>query len=350
MEDSLRFSLVVRMGTKTGNENMMQDSKQKYLREEYTARINRVIDYIEANIDKDLSLEELAKVAHFSPFHFHRIFSAMVGETLSGFIQRIRIEKAATKLVLNPKKSITDIAFECGFSGSSAFARAFRETFNMSASDWRSGGHLQYSKNSKADSKESQSVGNIRQDFDVRPYYTQGTIKQIWRIEMKNKEIQTNVEVKDMPELYVAYVRHIGPYKGDQELFASLFGKLMAWARPRGLLRFPETKVLSVYHDNPEITDENRLRTDACITVPKDTQVEGEIGKTTIPAGKYAIAHFEITPDQYEDAWTAVYGGWLPESGYQPKDDPCYELYLNEPKEHPEGKHVVDICVPVKAL
>lgn len=81
----------------------MQDSK-KYLREDYTARINRVIDYIEANIDKDLSLEELANVAHFSPFHFHRIFSAMVGETLNGFTQRIRIEKAAAKLVLNPKK------------------------------------------------------------------------------------------------------------------------------------------------------------------------------------------------------------------------------------------------------
>ena len=167
---------------------------------------------------------------------------------------------------------------------------------------------------------------------------------------MKNKEIRTNVEVKDMPEMHVAYVRHIGPYKGDQALFARLFNKLMAWAGPRGLLRFPETKVLTVYYDNPDITDERKLRTDACITMPEDTQAEGEIGKTTIPAGKYAIAHFEITPDQYQDAWNAVYGGWLPESGYQPEDGPCYELYLNDPKEHPEGKHLVDICVPVKPL
>ncbi len=328
----------------------MQDSKQKYLRESYTARINRVIDYIEANIDKDLSLQELAGVAYFSPFHFHRIFRAMVGETLNDFIQRVRIEKAATKLVLNPKKSITEIAFECGFSSSSAFARAFREAFHMSASDWRSHGHIQYSKNGETVSKESQSVGNIRQDFDVYPYYTQGTMKQMWRIEMKNKEIRTNVEVKDMPELHVVYVRHIGPYKGDQELFARLFNKLMAWAGPRGLLRFPETKVLAVYHDNPDITAEDKLRTDACITVPEDTQVEGEIGKMTIPAGKYAVAHFEITPDQYEDAWNAVYGGWLPGSGYQPEDGPCYELYPSDPKEHPEGKHVVDIHVPVKPL
>ena len=166
---------------------------------------------------------------------------------------------------------------------------------------------------------------------------------------MKNKEIQTNVEVKDMPELHVAYVRHIGPYKGDQKLFARLFNKLMAWAGSRGLLRFPETKVLAVYYDNPDITDESRLRTDACITVPEDAQVGGEIGKTTIPAGKYAVAHFEITPDQYQDAWNAVYGGWLPGSGYQPEDGPCYELYPY-PQEHPEGKHVVDICVPVKPM
>ena len=329
---------------------MIEGSKQKYSRENYIARINCVIDYIEANIDKDLSLEELAKVAHFSPFHFHRIFSAMVGETLNGFTQRLRVEKAAAKLVLNPKKSITEIAFECGFSGSSAFARVFRETFNMSASDWRSAGRLQDSKNCKMDSKKSQSVGNIRQDFDVHCYYTRGARKQIWRIEMKNREIQTDVEVKDMPELHVAYIRHIGPYKGDAELFAGLFNKLMTWAGPRGLLRFPETKVLAIYHDNPEITDEDKLRTDACITVAEDTQVEGEIGKLTIPAGKYAIAHFEITTDQYEDAWNAVFGGWLPESGYQPDDGPCYELYHNDAKEHPEGKCIVDICVPVKPM
>jgi len=328
----------------------MQDPKLKYLGDEYTARVNRVIDYIEANISEDLSLTELADVAHFSPFHFHRIFRGMVGETLNDFIQRIRVEKAAAKLVLNPGKSITEIAFECGFSSSSAFARSFRETYGMSATNWRSGGHFQYGKNSKVDSKDRQVVGNIRKDFDVSLYYNQDINNQLWRVKMKNKEIQANVEIKDMAELHVAYIRHIGPYKGDQELFGRLFNKLMAWAGPRGLLHFPETKVMTIYHDNPDITDENRLRTDACITVPEDTQVEGEIGKVKIPAGKYAVAHFEITPDQYQDAWNAVYGGWLPESGYQPEDGPCYELYLNDPKQHPEGKHIVNICLPVKPL
>ena len=114
---------------------------RKYLIEEYRARINRVIDYIEHNIDRVMTLKELAEVATFSPYHFHRIFSSMVGETLYGFIQRIRLEKAAVKLVQSPKQSITEIGLECGFTSSSAFARAFREKYGITASQWRSGGY-----------------------------------------------------------------------------------------------------------------------------------------------------------------------------------------------------------------
>lgn len=89
---------------------------------------------------------------------------------------------------------------------------------------------------------------------------------------------------------------------------------------------------------------------DVCITIPPDTKVDGEIGKATIPAGNNAIAHFELKSDQYTDAWNAIYGGWLPESGYQPDDRPCFKLYLNDPQDHPEGKQRVDIYVPVKPL
>ena len=329
----------------------MQDSRKKQLRAEYAARINRVIDYIELNISKDLSLKEIANVAHFSPFHFHRIFTAIVGEPLNGFIKRLRLEKAAAMLLQNPTKSITEITFECGFSSSSAFARAFQEYFQMSASKWRTSGSIGYSKNGKMDSKEGKPASNIRQDFDVYLYYTDSMKKQMWRVEMKpNKEMVANIEVKDVPEMHVAYIRHIGPYAGDEQLFGSLFNRLCNWAGPHGLLRFPETKFISIYHDNPDITDETKLRTDVCITVPADTQVDGEIGKAVIPAGKYAVAHFEIKPDQYGDAWNAVYGGWLPESGYQSDDRPCFELYLGDPKEHPEGKHVMDIYAPVKPM
>jgi AraC family transcriptional regulator len=326
------------------------DRQKKYLREEYVSRINRVIDHIERNITEDLSLEELARVACFSRFHFHRIFRAMVGETLKQFILRVRVEKAAAQLLDNPKKSITEIAFDCGFSGSATFARVFREAFHISAREWRSQGHLQDRKIRKTNSKGGQRLGKIRKDFDVFSYYIDDeTQNQIWRIKMKDKN-QVQVEVKDMPDLHVAYVRHVGAYKGDSELFEGLFQKLWKWAGPRGLLRFPETKVLTVYHDDPKITEEDKLRTDACITVPKDTPVEGEIGQMAIPGGKYAVARFELTNEEFEAAWDMVMGAWMPESGYQPDDRLCYELYHNNPDEHPEKKIVVDICVPVKPL
>jgi AraC family transcriptional regulator len=70
----------------------------------------------------------------------------------------------------------------------------------------------------------------------------------------------------------------------------------------------------------------------------------------TIPGGSYAIGHFEIDDQGYEAAWNSIYGAWLPESGYQPDDRPAFEHCKNDPKEHPEGKSIVDIYVPVKPL
>ena len=131
---------------------------------------------------------------------------------------------------------------------------------------------------------------------------------------MTDKE-QIRVHVKQMPERNVAYARHIGPYKGDAKLFESLFGKLMAWAGPRDLLRFPETKLLAVCHDDPDITDEEKLRVSVCITVPKGTPVDSEIGTMAIPGGKYAVGRFELTSDEYQEAWDAIFGGRLPSSG-----------------------------------
>jgi AraC family transcriptional regulator len=330
--------------------NHHKADRNKYQRDEYLARINRVIDYIEHNIDGELSLGTLANVASFSRFHFHRIFRAMVGETLNQFIQRVRIEKAATQLIHSPKKSITEIALDCGFSGSATFARVFKETFDMSATQWRFSGLHGDRKISKTNSNKDQTIDKIRKDMVVSSFYIDDqTNNPKWRITMKEKK-QIEVEVKDLPELNVAYIRHIGPYKADSELFAGLFEKLMGWAGPRGLLRFPGTQVLSVYHDDPKITDEDKLRTSACITIPKDTAVEGEIGKMTVPGGKFAVAKFEINSEEFEQAWDMLMGGWLPESGYQPDDRLCYELMHNNPDEHPEHKFIVDICVPVKPL
>ena len=104
---------------------------------EYRKRVCRAMNYISRNLDRDLSLEEIAAVAAFSRFHFHRIFKAMVGETVAGFTRRLRIEMAANRLLSNPLEDVTTIAMECGFSSSQNFAKAFRQRFNTTPTRFR---------------------------------------------------------------------------------------------------------------------------------------------------------------------------------------------------------------------
>ncbi len=313
----------------------------------YNSCINRVIDYIETHIDEPMDLATLASVAHFSPYHFHRLFAGLMGETLNQFIQRVRLEKAAAMLINQPNESITQVAFACGFSSSSTFARAFKETFGKSASQWRE--NPSDSKICKTDHNIDQHVDKYCKTFHHSlPYFDPVTKQQIWRIQMKDKTV--NVRVETLPRMDVVYVRHVGPYKGDVQLFENLFNKLFTWAGARGLLQSPDLKVLTVYHDSPEITAEAKLRISVCITAPPDTAVDGEVGKMTLPGGKYALARFELGGDEFEHAWNTVFGTWLPQSGYQPDERPAFEWCHNNPQDHPEGKHIIDICVPVKPL
>lgn len=297
-------------------------------RQEYLGRINRVIDYIRGSLTGDLRLETLARVANFSPYHFHRLFTTIVGETVNAHIRRIRMQRAASQLIYNPKTSITRIAMDCGYSSPSSFARDFRQAYGMSASRFRAGGH-----DSIAKVREAMSLEGV--EFSASPTP---------RAEASPMEF--SVEVKMMPDFHVAYIRHVGRYN----LIGDAFERLMRWAGPRGLLRFPETSLLAIYHDGPDVTPVSQLRSDACVTVPAGTPVEGEVGLMTIPGGKFAVAHVEIDVTQYGEAWDRLIGDWLPRSGYQPDDRLCYELYLNNPEEHPEKKHIVDICEPIRPL
>ena len=118
-------------------------------KEDYISRINKVIDYIDRNLAEELSLEKLAEIANFSPFHFHRILSAIIGEPLNTFIKRLRLEKSAFQLIVLPQKTITEIGLDCGFSGSSVFSRKFKSFFRVSPAEYRKN----KSNNCKTDSK-----------------------------------------------------------------------------------------------------------------------------------------------------------------------------------------------------
>jgi AraC family transcriptional regulator len=326
-----------------------QRLRQQRLRAEYTARINRVIDYIGAHLTDELKLEPLAKLASFSPYHFHRLFAALTGETLGQFVTRLRLERAATQLRADPSKPVTEVALDCGYASSASFSRAFRAAFRQTPSEWRDGD----SNLSTAASKYGMPKGSLGEDsFDVRTHSDPHTNRLRWRISMNTnatKKLEADVHVSELPEVTVAYLRHIGPYAGDAQLFERLFGKLMSWAGARDLLG-PQARMMCLYHDDPSVTEESKLRVDCCLSVAPDTAVDGEVGKQVVPAGKYAVARFELAMDQYSEAWQTVMGGWMPESGYQPADGPCCERYLNDPSTHPEGKCIVELLVPVKPL
>lgn len=303
----------------------------------YTGRINKVLDYIDKNIEEDLNLEKLSSVSCFSPFHFHRIFSSMMGETLNAYIKRIRAEKASMIISQNPEISMTEAALKCGYTSSSAFSRAFKERFGVSPTDFQADA---LDKNSKF----RQTYSKICEADEKFPLYFCNELKMERINKMNIKPISE--EIREMPDLNVAYIRQIGTYRN----LDSTFEKLFTWAGPRGLLRFPETKVLGIYHDDPNITDEDKLRASVCITVPENTKTEGEFGTMVIPGGKFACLKFEIPKEQFQDVWNYVMGKWLPESGYEPDDRMCYELYLNNYREHPEKKFIFEICLPVKLL
>src|SRR5271165_3263456 len=120
-------------------------SAKTHANSEYAQRINRVIDYLRGNLDRQVKLKELARVACLSEFHFHRIFGAVSGETLNNFTNRLRLEKAA-RLLRYSDKSLTDIALDCGFSSSATFSRAFRSGYDTSPSQFRKSGEIKKSK------------------------------------------------------------------------------------------------------------------------------------------------------------------------------------------------------------
>ena len=151
-----------------------------------------------------------------------------------------------------------------------------------------------------------------------------------------------NVVVKEMKEYLVAYSRKMGTY--GPEICEQAFAELMRWAGPKG---FVETgPVLAVYWDNPEVTPEGKCRVDACVGVPQGTRTEAPIGLQTISGGPYLVCSFEITSNEFQNAWDESIQ-WLMAKGYECADKPCYELYHNDASTHPEQKWIVDICIPI---
>jgi AraC family transcriptional regulator len=294
----------------------------------YQGRINRVIDHINAHLDEELALDDLARIAAFSPFHFHRVFSACVGEPLGAFIKRLRLDRAALRLLSNPSLSVTEVALDASYSSPAAFARAFKERFGVSASEWRGKEGEALRKCGKADRKDGNAADGANDDPSQQ-------------IDWRNVIMQ--ISVQKLPARRLAYYRAFGPY-GESSAVA--WTALCRWGGPRGVFG-PQAPMIGISYDDPTITAPEKLRYDAGVVVGDNVQAEGDIGIQTLPGGDYAVAHYEGPGKGISAAYGKIFGEFMPKGGYQPGDSPSYEVYLNDPK---DDHFVMDICVPVKPL
>ncbi|MGH1346333.1 MAG: AraC family transcriptional regulator [Nannocystales bacterium] len=317
-------------------------------RSEYTERINRVVDHVERNLDQPLSLSALAEVAHLSRFHFHRVFAAMTGETLHQFVSRLRVERAAQMLLRTPAQSVTSIAIDCGFSSSATFARTFKAAFGVTGTQWRAHGDADWCADDRKNRKHLRNDRNAESPWGC--YIVSSGPTHRWRLEVTSTPhpLTADVTIQDVATRHVAYIRHVGPY-GQVAEVPRLFERLHRWLGARELIS-AEMVNLVVAHDDPKITPDDKLRLSVCATVAPTTQGEGEVGVMSLPGGKCGVARFEIPPERIAEAWNAVMGVWLPDSGYQPDDRHCYEVVVQSPRDNPQGLIVLDIYTPVRPL
>ncbi len=289
-------------------------------REDYENRVEKAIQFMTRNLAGDVNLEAAAREAGFSPFHFHRIFTAITGETPQDFLTRIRMEHAANILLKSPALSITSIAFACGYSSASAFARSFKRFYGIPAGKFAS-------RNS-------------------------GTEPHAWVSAKKQPDLAMGVKlpeisIRPMPALHMAYFRSYQGY--TPEGIKSAWVRLFQWAQGRNLLTM-ETRLIAISYDDPEITRMNRCRYYACFTVPDTVQHDNRAGIMDIPEHMGAVCRLECDADEILPSYRAVYRDWLPESGFLMTDLPPYEVYYNAPEADPGSKYVFDLVIPVEPL
>ncbi|MEM9591612.1 MAG: AraC family transcriptional regulator [Pseudomonadota bacterium] len=262
----------------------------------YQDRLLRVIDYIHDNLDGDLSLDTLADIACMSRFHWHRVFRGMTGETVAQAVRRIRLHKASMDLIATDEP-IPAIAERFGYPNVASFTRAFATAYGLPPGAFRERG-------------EARRLELLKRSGD-------GTMFP--------------VKTETYPELTLAAVPHKGPYDEISVAFEQAIGIFTS----RNLLSH-WAGLAGVYGDDPDIVAPEDLRSYAGVILadpasfPMD--IEG-LELLKIPAGKFAVMEHKGPYATLREAYGWFFGTWLPESGEEVGDQPCVEVYLNDPRE-----------------
>jgi AraC family transcriptional regulator len=307
------------------------------MNKEYKLRIDRVLKYIDTNLTHKTSLAEVAAISHFSAFHFHRIFSAIVGETVNDYIARRRLECAVNLLIFKTELSITQVALESGFSSSANFSKAVKLHFGFSPSEIRDPNKIKDSKIGKISSK----YGKEFHPSDLYPTHITNNV-------INNTNVGTidmNIEVREMTRQRVCTFASQGGYA--PEAIYGAWDKLIDWTSNHGIS--PEQQLRFAFaFDNPAITPIDKCRYDASIIIPDDMPVNLPFKESEIPAGKYAVLYYKGSPEETLKAQMSIYSNWLPDSGFEPDDFPLLEHYLNDVRA--EGYLEMEILVKLKSI
>jgi AraC family transcriptional regulator len=277
---------------------------------DYGRRIARAVARIAADPSRMPTLEELAEAAAFSPFHFHRIYRELTGETPAETLARERLSRAAAMLV-REGLPVADVARRCGYGSAAAFTRAFGAAYGVPPAAYRDQGGIGAPLPPPQPNQEEYGMHQI--------------------------------EIREEPALRLAAL----PHRGEYTAIGAAFDRLAAWAAARGLIG-AETRFIGLYHDDPATVPEKDLRSDACLTVPPGVEAADGVRIVELPPTRVAVLVFKGPYAELERAYSWLYRDWLPASGEEPADQPAREDYLNDPKTTPPAEWLTAVMLPLK--
>ena len=267
---------------------------------QWNERIARAATLLGERLDEPVSLAELAAAASISPFHFHRVWRALTGETVNQSRARLRIEAAKTMLSTN--KSVTDAAMATGFGTPQSFARSFR-----------------------------QQTGQTPTQFASAPLADPPAPSPNSQIQIVLREPTKVVALRQIGGAYVA--------------LNALFQQVWDWADGEQLLDRIDG-LYGIALDDPVSVDEDQLRYDACLALG-DVAVPAPYHLVDLPSGRHACLRLTGSYDGLEAASQHLAGDWLASSSHEPADAPLYYHFLNDPESTDEAELMTDILLPL---
>jgi AraC family transcriptional regulator len=300
---------------------------------DYVARVNRAIDFILQNLDQPLKLEIVAGAAGFSPFHFHRIFRSLVGESLSEFVKRIRLEHAVALMSrenreTRRRQSLTEIALACGFASSADFSRCFRQRYGVPPSRFDVASFRAKRRDEWQTAVTDAKHAAHRHLLD--------------KLEPGANPDGFAVRLRRLPPRVVAYIRVLDSYR--EGAVVSAIERLVRWADARGL---GDGQWLGYMWDDPEIVPHEKCRYDVGVEVPDVTPC-GEVGRMEFPAMQVAEVEVRGAIDLEMRALDWLFGTWLPASGFVPTEQPGSELWMGRPFAHGTEHFELLLHLPVE--